>query len=350
VKILTNTIVRIFYAGSLCIAVFLSSCNKSSEVAISPIRAFYYWKQEFKLSPPEKDVIDHLGITKLYVKFFDVSRSVNEAMPVAEISFDSASITKNIEYVPVVFITEATLAATAETEIDTLASHIISKIFRMADRVNIQPKEIQLDCDWSKRIREKYFRLVAVIRKLASDKGAITSATIRLHQVKYRDETGVPPCERGMLMFYNMSEWRNAGTKNSIFDPDEAEKYIHYVKDYPLALDVVLPIFRWSIVYRNNKFLTILGGLDKTSLSGNSVFREDGKRFIVSRDTFAFNVQLREGDMIRPESCDEHELQQWSLRIQGLLPNTYRTFALYHLDSAVLSYYKNEELENIFPH
>lgn len=151
-------------------------------------------------------------------------------------------------------------------------------------------------------------------------------------------------------MFYNMSEWRNAGTNNSIFDPAEAEKYVNYVKDYPLALDVVLPIFRWSIAYHNNTFLTILGGLDRSSLSRNAIFKDDGSKFIVLRDTFAFNARLHSGDMIRTESCDARELQQWSGRIQGLLPNTYRTFALYHLDSASLSYYTNDDLENIFPH
>ena len=47
------------------------------------------------------------------------------------------------------------------------------------------------------------------------------SATIRLHQVKYRADTGVPPVDRGMLMAYNLLPPDQAGERSSILDNRE---------------------------------------------------------------------------------------------------------------------------------
>ena len=332
-----------------CIPLFFLSCTPEVAPNNSVAKAFYFWKQEYNLTAAEREVMKDHAITRLYIKLFDVKKSPNGPIPVAEVSMDSASIIASVEYIPTVFITEAAISSTSWEMIDTLAKRIFNKIDRISEKNKLHPKEIQLDCDWTRSTKEKYFALVRSIKSLAAAKGIITSCTIRLHQIKYRGETGIPPADRGMLMFYNMSDWRSASTKNSIFDADKAEKYVLYIKDYPLTLDCALPIFRWSIAYRSGKVLSILSSVDRSAFTSNSEFEVDGSRFRVSRDTIAYGIKLEAGDSIRPESCDARELAQWSQRIQALLPKNQRSFALYHLDSVTLSHYSYEDLEHLFP-
>ncbi|MDP4218869.1 MAG: hypothetical protein Q8916_05635 [Bacteroidota bacterium] len=348
-NLLSRDVKKSTFAFLLLALSLLPGCRKEHH-ASAPARAFYYWKHEYKLGNLEDSALSTLHIKKIYVKFFDVTASDHGAIPVATIGFDSSSLRSNIEYVPVIFITQAALLGTDEKLIDTLAAEIVSKTFRIADREGLQLHEIQLDCDWAQHSRAKYFRLVEVIGKLVAQRKMITSCTIRLHQVKYRSESGLPPCSRGMLMFYNMTDWRRPQTKNSIFDPEEAEKYLPYIKDYPMQLDVALPIFHWAIAYRGASFLAILDGARRDMLTAKNIFVADGDKFRVLRDTFAFGARLQSGDMIRAESCDAKIIAQYSARISSLLPDEERSFALFHLDSATLTRYSHDELESLFPH
>ncbi|MGG2305049.1 hypothetical protein ACE4Z6_26875, partial [Salmonella enterica] len=93
----------------------------------------------------------------------------------------------------------------------------------------------QIDCDWTLGTKEKYFSL---LKRIKERMALPLSCTIRLHQVKYQAKTGVPPVDRGMLMYYNMGHVEGATETNSIYDPANADKYVSYVKDYPLPLDV----------------------------------------------------------------------------------------------------------------
>ncbi len=76
----------------------------------------------------------------------------------------------------------------------------------------------------------------------------VLSATIRLHQVKYFETTGVPPVKSGMLMFYNTGDLENPSEENSILNIETAELYLSGLEDYPMQLDIVLPLFSWAVV------------------------------------------------------------------------------------------------------
>ncbi len=331
----------------IIIILIVAGCRK--EHVVIPSHAFYFWKHQYKTTPYEDSEVTSLDIQKIYVKFFDVTLSENGPVPVAVTGFDSASVRTDMEYVPVIFITQAVILHTENKMLYSLAKDIVDQTLGVAGR-RIHLTEIQLDCDWAEHSREKYFILVGLIRKLVAPRNIITTCTIRLHQVKYKEEAGIPPCDRGMLMFYNMGDWRKAETKNSIFDANEAEKYIHYIKDYPLKLDVALPIFHWAIGYRGESFLAIFDGVSSERLKANSIFAADGARFTVLRDTFAFGAGLHAGDMIRPESCDAKTIASFASRISSMLPDEERSFALYHLDSATLSQYSHDDLQSLFPH
>jgi hypothetical protein len=331
--------------------VLLISCACRKEPTDIPDRALYYWKHEYRITPFEDSTIQSLGIKKIYVKFFDVTETDHGIAPITDIAFDPASLKNTAsEIIPVVFITQSAILNTNDSKIRRLASQIYAKITRMAYVAGIHFREIQIDCDWASHSRDKFFSVIENMKPLLGKKDVRISCTIHLHQIKYKDQSGIPPCDRGMLMFYNMTDWRKENTKNSIFDAQEAEKYLPYIKDYPMKLDVALPIFRWAIAYRDHNFLAILGGADNDSFSDKIFFTPQGSRYLVLRDTFAFGAALKAGDIIRVESCDVKTIAEYSKRISKLLPDEHRSFALYHLDSSVLSHYSHDDLESLFPH
>ena len=129
-------------------------------------------------------------------------------------------------------------------ELEVLSEKIMSQIMRLWPTVsNTAIHEIQFDCDWTQSTKEKYFKFLRHFRQLQNDPTFQLSATIRLHQIKFANQTGVPPVNRGMLMFYNMADLESIKTPNSILDLEVAHQYIDSQTTYELPLDFALPIF-----------------------------------------------------------------------------------------------------------
>ncbi len=151
-----------------------------------------------------------------------------------------------------------------------------------------------------------------------------------------------------MLMFYNMADWKRADTRNSIYDLDVARHYTDFLEHYPLPLDVVLPLFRWTVVYRNNRFLSLLNNLDSKTLARCSFLKpETENRFVATRDTTALGFSIRRGDVFRAEACQNDDLTAGKQLLLSKIQNQKLTFALYHLDSTVTSSYTNAFLHSL---
>ena len=123
--------------------------------------------------------------------------------------------------------------------------------------------EIQIDCDWTKYSKEKYFYLLKKIKELSDKK---LSCTLRLYPYKYPDIMGVPPVDKATLMCYNLIKPLSQQNKNSILDIEELKKYLNEKKSSPLHLDIVLPTFYWTQLYQNNQFVQLLGLTLKSSI------------------------------------------------------------------------------------
>ena len=191
------------------------SCSNNSNKEIS--RGVYFWKTNFSLSTSELSWIKETEIQKLYVRFFDVdwNSNLSMAVPVGDVTIETKKI-DGVEIVPVVFITNRTLTNLPDSLITELSNNIYNKIFAKLDLFeNPITKEIQLDCDWTETTREKYFNLIERIKQLTETSKVEITTTIRLHQVKFYEKTGVPPIKRGMLMFYNMSDVSEMRTINT---------------------------------------------------------------------------------------------------------------------------------------
>lgn len=330
---------------------FLLSCLLSCHSPTPPkhiTKAFYYWKSTVQLSDKERIGLDSNHVHKLYVKFFDVDWQQAPA-PKAIVHFQDSVLLKSCEIVPVVYITNRTLLNANVAQTDTLAKQIHQKINQLAQKYSIRFNEIQLDCDWSPKSQRKYFRLLNQLKKQFRPDLTL-SATIRLHQIKYADQTGIPPVDRGMLMCYNVADWKNANTKNSIFDTEVIGSYLGNLDAYPLPLDVALPLFRWAAIYRNNRFVAFVNNLDNQNIRNYSFFQKtkEPNRFIVSTDTSALGLSLRRGDLFRTEAANFNDLLITIEVLRKRIQNQNLTFALYHLDQPTLKFYSDDQVSQLF--
>lgn len=309
--------------------------------------AFYYWRATFRLSVPEAQALRQLHVQKLYVKFFDVDWSATQrrAVPVAIVRFAEAP---PCPVVPVVFVTNRTLLNCQPSQIDTLAKQLVGLVEQIAQRHQLPIGELQLDCDWTTSTRQRYFALLERIRALRGHQPL--TCTIRLHQIKYTSLTGVPPADRGMLMFYNVADWRSINTHNSIYDLNVAERYLGQLAEYPLPLDAVLPVFRWTIVYRHERFMGFINHLSASDLARRAFLRHSTRypaSFEVRQDTLCWGMSLRRGDVLRPEAVPFAQLEAGKQQLLDKIQNQKLTFALYHLDESSLLPYENASLATL---
>jgi hypothetical protein len=335
---------------------FLFSCKQQKESReIEP--AFYYWKSVLSLNSFEKERLDSLRVETIYLKFFDVAwnEAAQAPMPVAKLSVDEPSIaslrasnTNNFAYqiIPVIFITNECIQKLDTSQIKKLADNISDLTFKLIDRNAFHDiPEIQFDCDWSQSTKDKYFKLIERFRKRFAH--TPISATIRLHQVKYMNRTGVPPVERGLLMCYNMGNLKDPSTKNSILETTELERYIGGLSGYPLPLDIALPLFSWKVIYRNNVYAGLLQQLADTALNSGIAVRT-GNRFRILADTVLSGYELKKGDILRDEQSIPGEINSTVQLVKKHLKNTRLRVSLYHLDSVILSKYPTHVLESFY--
>ena len=326
----------------------LCGCKQPSTKVVE--HGFYYWKTEFKLSSDEKQSLEKLNVTKLYIRFFDVVYDT-QIGPIARqpiVFIDK--VPDNINVVPVVFITNETILQMDSNKIPVLAGHITRSVNTMAkNNLKSAAKEIQIDCDWSVSTKEKYFKLLREIRDSLTDKKCIVSVTIRLYQAKYQTLTGIPPVSRGTLMVYNMGQLTNPATTNSIMDIAEEKKYLTVLEKYPLKLDVVLPIFYWGVLFRDTRFAGILNNLDEKTLKDNVAFRkEEANNYRASYETQLNNYSILNGDRIRLESCTEKDMEESISLISSKNKTDTLCLSFFSLDSQLINSSRNEKISQYY--
>jgi hypothetical protein len=331
----------------------LIQCTEQPPKTILP--AFYYWKTSFQatgLSNLEKKVLNNINNKKIYIKFFDVDwdETTHFPKPVGELVgyLPKDSLLKNI--VPTIFITNRTFLQTAENQLDTLATLILQQIeLKIA---NTPFKEVQFDCDWNESSKTNYFNFLKIIHSKLN-KNIQLSATIRLHQIKFYEKTGVPPVDRGMLMCYNVSDLDAPQSVNSVSEPAALKSYLKNARNYPLALDVALPIFAWGVVLRNAQAVKLIHPLrsDDADLNNNTVFaKKTAYNFEILKNTYFKGHYLYKDDVLRIEEVPLQTLRETTKLLKPLLEKNGQdtlTVAFFHLDSTNLKAYRYEDLQNI---
>lgn len=332
----------------LLISVLPSACSVLNPRVVN--NSFYYWKSEFYLTHKELMALHSLKINRIYLKFFDVTWG-GAPVPIAQVRFKSQQ-PEFVNLVPTVFITNETLANLLDTKVPDLGDKILDKIQQMIITNHLRRiPEIQLDSDWTLQTRDKYFALLSHIRSRLAVRNIRLSATIRLHQIKYRSLTGVPPVDRGMLMFYNLSPVNKDGTENSILDLDIGKQYTESLNSYPLPLDVALPIFSWGVVFQDHRFICLANGFTISEVTHHHSFealQSQPRHFRVKNEIYMHQTRLYPDDIIRIEESDVAVLQETAAYIGGKLPRQPLTVALFHFDQANIRRIGNARLAGIF--
>jgi len=335
----------------LCSAMSLC-CNQSSKKAGRNIeRSFYFWRSVFHLSEPEKKALTEFHIKTLYTKFFDVDwdPTTGQPLPVAQVRFQDSAFLKqdSIQIIPVVFITNSCIKNIDSSQAKQLAVKITDLVNGISKANGLTFHELQIDCDWTSSTKENYFKLLETIKSQIVNRKSQISCTIRLHQIKYSNKTGIPPVDRGLLMAYNMGDLKDPSAKNSILETSELKKYIGDLSSYPLPLDVALPLFEWKVLFRQNVYTGLLENFPD-SFFNNASIKKTTNRFEVLRDTILNGYEFKKGDIIRKEESSYEEILSAAKLISERLSATNIRLSLFHLDSVILSKYSVYEMENIF--
>jgi hypothetical protein len=174
------------------------------------------------------------------------------------------------------------------------------------------------------------------------------SVTLRLHQYRYPEQTGVPPADRAMLMFYNMGDLADWAEPNSILNLEKARPYLATEKKYPLALDVALPLFRWGVLFRQGKMIKLLPEIDAAairSVGGVALDGESSQRFEIPESTYLEGYYLYAGDRIRLEMITPEQLLAAAEMLRGVASGERPYVSFYHLDSKLLGAFTPTDLQ-----
>jgi hypothetical protein len=316
----------------------------------SPARAFYFWKTSWAPNPAFDAAIAEGRINKLYIRFFDVrwSPEAGEPRPVSPLRVSGPL--PAVEIIPVVYLVNEVFQHVRYEQVEDLASRVLSKVDQMAASEHMHVAQLQLDCDWSDSTRRNYFHFADLLHRRLKARHVELSSTIRLHQIKYADRTGVPPVDRGMLMFYNFGRIAAERPRSSIFNEKDAALYSPFISGYHLPLDISLPLFSWVVHSRNGHVLGLLEKLEPSELTTANGFSVDGaNRYRAGASFFFHGRYFMKDDLLLLEETSPTTTESAArLALEGAgWSKSYNTVALFDLDERNLDRYAHHEIQNI---
>jgi len=161
--------------------------------------------------------------------------------------------------------------------------------------------------------------------------------------VKYHATTGVPPVDRGVLMYYNMGRI-GAGEASSVYDRATAEAYLPAVSAYPRDLDIALPIFTWGIHLRNNRVVGLLNKTDVATFADDTHFEQTKPQFFeVKENILKMGKYFKRGDQVKIESIAADDLRMMAADLAGELPHHPKEIIFYDLDAFNLNHYAHDQ-------
>ena len=326
-----------FYFPFLLLSAFLlCSCHKKQKTI-----SFYYWKTSFHLTPAEINTIRNNNVTRIYVRYFDIDMPPGDAQPkpVAPISFDTTRIF--FEVTPVIYIKNRGFLTLDSTTIPGLCNQVFKMVTAINKSIHKSPDEIQFDCDWTVTTKEKYFLFLNRYKEISNQ---IVSATIRLHQIKYPEITGIPPVDTAVLMYYNMGKI-GAGDASSIYEKSIANQYNSFIKKYPLKLKAALPIFAWGQLISDDRVFKLLNGMNYSDFINDSNFVLIYKnRFKVIHGNFHGGYYFKQNDEVKIEQVSEKDLMEMIDQLNEESSGHINQLIFFDLDETNLELYD----KNIF--
>lgn len=320
----------------LLLQTFLFSCLNVEETELS----FYHWETALDLSTEEDSYLEEMKTSDLYIKFFDLVLLPNQSVaPVAIVNFEKIPAQ---HIIPVIYITTPVFTELDSAAIQKLAHLTATKIQNLYPQEKLT--EIQIDCDWMTSIKARYFYFLSCLK--AENTAVKISVTIRLYQYKYPNLAGVPPVDKGVLMYYNMGELTDYKESNSILNNELGKDYLGF-GEYPLPLDFALPRFSWTLRFRYGQFVQIMPTLNQDHLMDKALFfAEKTGYYRLKKDTLLDGSFLRQGDEFRFESCTEDELVRAATLLKPEKNQDHTKLIFYDLNPSII--YEKDKINSVF--
>ncbi|MFD2033652.1 hypothetical protein ACFSKL_02560 [Belliella marina] len=323
-----------------CLAVVvtaLCSCSKSEPHATD----FYYWKSEFKIGNTEREIFETLNSNKLYVRLFDVDKEGAKPNPKGIINSFSPDLL-DTEYIPVVFITNRVFSGLSMEENQQLAKDVWSLTSNIISKNNqIQFNEIQIDCDWTSSTKESFFTFLRTLKTVSEKE---VTSTLRLHQVKYKETTGIPPVDKVYLMAYATSNPIEDSELNSILDRGLLEDYLQSINEYPLKFDIALPLYSWGVVSNHLGNKKLINGVSHEHLERKEYRKLGSSTYEVLEDVFLRGIWLNKGFLIKVETITPELLKDTRAYLNKKVKEPYN-IVYYHLDSLFTQRFAIDDLK-----
>jgi len=325
------------------VLVLFTSCKKEYQVE----RSFYYWQNDSGYEI-DFDKVKTLDAKKIYFKIFEIDYSEtvgNFPFSKNRPSLGNRVVEDSLTIVPTIFIKNEIFQFNNEKDLDKLADNIVFLTDKFLKESQISFNEIQIDCDWTKSTKDKYFYLLKQIKTKSKKE---ISCTLRLYPYAYPDIMGVPPVDKVTLMCYNLIKPLAEKSKNSILDTNELEKYLKNKKEYPLHTDIALPIFGWTQLYKNNRFAGLID-INEENIA-EFARKTDPMWYEITKDTVVnYDTYFRKGDQVKCETVTMDDLNRAvDLLKKHLKTNGKVTVTLFDLNSKTFINRKNEELEALY--
>ncbi len=315
---------KAFRLFSLAVLLLVISCSDKNHHP----HTFYYWKTRLSLDTGEKKALEESSVPFLYTRFFDVDKVNGKFRPLGIITKDPSFVTGK-QIVPVVFITNRTFFQVQHNDIARLAKSVNDLIGKkvLQCRLSVH-REIQIDCDWTEGTRDDYFLFLKELRKIS---GKEITCTLRLHQVKDKARTGIPPVDKVYLMCYSTSSPLENSNKNSILDVALLKNYLARIGEYPIrTVEIALPIYSWGIVTNHLGKHRLINGLSEDDLNHPGIRKMSRNEAEVLKDGFYFGHYLNKGFRIKVEAISDKERRQVISFLDKKLPHF--TVLYYQLD------------------
>lgn len=316
----------------LLLILILSNCKE-----IQPKdHTFYYWKTNLSLNNVERSALQNAKVPLLYTRFFDVDKINGKFQPVGVITKDPTFQTDK-KIVPVVFLKNEIFINIKEDEIHFLAKSIQNLIQKKSKEFNLNiNNEIQIDCDWTNGTKIDYFKFLETLKQIS---GANITCTLRLHQVKDKKQTGIPPVGKVYLMCYATSSPLENSTKNSILDVPTLKNYLSDLQNYPLKMDIALPIYSWGIVTNFEGKHKLINAVTLEDLEKNPNFIKISENiFRVQTEGFYFGMYFSKDFTVKVESISQENLDETLKFIENKIENY--NIIYYQLDSRFLKNFR----------
>lgn len=337
-----------------CISLFLFSCQKEENKNLIIEKAFYFWKGNSSLQQDGVKGLNKLGVKKLYVKLFEVDyNEVQGNYPFEKNRLSTYELEKldSVQIVPTIFIKNGIFQYNDEKSLDKLADNIVFLIDKYHkqeygdSKIVFNYDEIQIDCDWTKSTKDKYFYLLKKIKSLS---GKQLSCTLRLYPYKYPDIMGVPPVDKAMLMCYNLIQPLANKGQNSILDINELKKYLIEKRSYSVHLDIALPVFYWSQLYQNNRFEKLVPLTEKEVKGFAKAIKP--LWYQVGKDTtINYQTYFKTGDQIKCETVSLQTLQEAVAIIkENVILDETTTISLFDLNEGTFKQFSHEEYTSLY--